>query len=144
MFVGYFLNHAGDTVRMWDPDTKRVHLSRDILWTGRMYFDSMQKTLEVPFIHPILKNKNNNEINDEVNDEISDEINDDMNNEKKESNNENNDVEEKTRNKVSVNIEDKNQIKTRSGRIIKKPERYQMIWEQQMSMKLSILKLKDY
>jgi hypothetical protein len=65
----------------------------------------------VPFIHPILKKKNNNEINDET----SDEINDDMNNEKKERNNENNDVVEKTRNKVSIDIEDNNQIKTQSG-----------------------------
>jgi hypothetical protein len=28
---------------MLDPDTKRLHLSCDIVWTGRMYFDSMQK-----------------------------------------------------------------------------------------------------
>jgi hypothetical protein len=46
MFVGYCLNHTGDTFRMWDPDTKRVHLSRDIIRTGRMYFDCMQKCLK--------------------------------------------------------------------------------------------------
>jgi hypothetical protein len=116
MFVGHCLNHAGDTVRMWDPDTKRVHLSHDIVWTGRMYFDSMQKMLEGPFIHPNLKNKNNNEINDE----ISDEINDETINEKKERNNENNDVQEKMINKVSIDIEGNNQIKAQSGQIIKK------------------------
>jgi hypothetical protein len=31
MFVGFYLNHAGDTFRMWYPDTKRVHLSCDIV-----------------------------------------------------------------------------------------------------------------
>jgi hypothetical protein len=31
MFVGYFLNHTGDTFRNWDPDTKRVDLSQDIV-----------------------------------------------------------------------------------------------------------------
>jgi hypothetical protein len=46
MFVGYCFNQAGDTFRMWYPDTKLVHLSHDIVWTGRMYFDSMQKCLK--------------------------------------------------------------------------------------------------
>jgi hypothetical protein len=47
-------------------------------------------------------------------------------NEKKERNNENNDdVEEKTINKVNIDNEGNNQIKTQSGQIIKKPERYQ-------------------
>jgi hypothetical protein len=49
-FVGYCLNHAGDTSRMWDPDTKRVHLSRDIVWTGRMYFGGSQLSIEGPLI----------------------------------------------------------------------------------------------
>jgi hypothetical protein len=48
--VGYCLNHAGDTFRMWDPDTKRVHLSQDIVWTGRMYFGKSQSTIEGPLI----------------------------------------------------------------------------------------------
>jgi hypothetical protein len=46
MFVGYCLNNARDTVRIWDPDTKRVHLSREIVWTGRMYFYRMKKCLK--------------------------------------------------------------------------------------------------
>jgi hypothetical protein len=69
--------------------------------------------LEGPFIDPILKNKNKDEIN---NQKI---------NEKKERNNENiDDVKEKIINKVSIDIEGNSQIKTQSGRIIKKPERY--------------------
>jgi hypothetical protein len=136
MFVGYCLNHARDTVRMWDPDTKRVHLSRNIVWTGRMYFDSMQKMLEGPFIHLILKNKNNNEISDEINDE--------MINEKKERNNENNDVGEKMINKVSINIEGNNQIKTHQVESSRNLKDIKMICERQMLMKLLILKLKNY
>jgi hypothetical protein len=50
MFVGYCLNHAGDKFRMWDPDTKRVHLSQDIVWTGKMYFGNSQSTIEGPLI----------------------------------------------------------------------------------------------
>jgi hypothetical protein len=45
MFVGYCLNHAGDTFRMWDPDTKRVHLSHDIVWTGNTYQSTIEETL---------------------------------------------------------------------------------------------------
>jgi hypothetical protein len=36
MLVGYSTIHAGDTYRMWDPDSQRV--SRDVVWTGKMYF----------------------------------------------------------------------------------------------------------
>jgi hypothetical protein len=101
MLVGYCLNHAGDKFRMWDPDIKRVHLSCDIVWTGRMYFDSMQKILEENFTHPILENNNNDDINGE------------KNNKKKEKNNENkDDVKEKAINKVSIDNESNNQIKT--------------------------------
>jgi hypothetical protein len=31
MFVGYSPNHTGDTFRMWDPENKQVHVSRDII-----------------------------------------------------------------------------------------------------------------
>jgi hypothetical protein len=39
MFEGYSPEHNGDTRRMWDPDTKRVHLSRDIVWLNYMFFE---------------------------------------------------------------------------------------------------------
>ena len=38
MFVGYPDSHACDTYRMWDPRSTRVHVSRDIIWMGRMFF----------------------------------------------------------------------------------------------------------
>jgi Reverse transcriptase (RNA-dependent DNA polymerase) len=49
MFVGYSSLHACDTYRMWDPNSYRVHLTRDIRWLKRMFFkqpDSLQ--LELP------------------------------------------------------------------------------------------------
>ena len=38
MFVGYSIQHPGNTYRMWDPNTSRIHTSRDIKWLNRMYF----------------------------------------------------------------------------------------------------------
>ena len=38
MFVGYAVNHAGDYYRIYDNNTERVHLTRDIRWLNRMYF----------------------------------------------------------------------------------------------------------
>jgi len=38
MFVGYALNHAGDCYCMWDPVTKRVHETRDVIWLKHMYY----------------------------------------------------------------------------------------------------------
>ena len=39
MFVGYAINHDGDVYCMWDPNTNRVLISRDIIWLKRMYFE---------------------------------------------------------------------------------------------------------
>ena len=39
MMVGYALDHPGDTYRMYDPKTKGVHVTRDIIWLRRMYYD---------------------------------------------------------------------------------------------------------
>ena len=33
---------------MWDPDSQRVHLSRDVVWTGKMYF-SDPEWIDKPF-----------------------------------------------------------------------------------------------
>jgi hypothetical protein len=38
MMVGYAPNHTGDTYRMWNPTTGKVHTTRDIIWLRRMYF----------------------------------------------------------------------------------------------------------
>ena len=43
MFVGYALNHASDCYRMYDQNTKRVHVTRDVRWLERMYFDTEGK-----------------------------------------------------------------------------------------------------
>lgn len=46
MFVGYALNHAGDCYRMWDPATRRVHETRDVIWLNRMYYAKNPTTEE--------------------------------------------------------------------------------------------------
>jgi hypothetical protein len=38
MFVGYALDHSGDCYRMWDPVTKRVHETRDVIWLKRLFY----------------------------------------------------------------------------------------------------------
>ena len=39
MFVGYADSHAGDFYRMYDEDIQRVHITRDVRWLHRMYYD---------------------------------------------------------------------------------------------------------
>ena len=46
MFVGYAHKHGGDVYRMWNPNTNRVHISRDVIWLKRMYFKPMQDSDE--------------------------------------------------------------------------------------------------
>lgn len=38
MMVGYSTNHTGDCYKMWDPNTGRIHSTRDTIWLKRMYF----------------------------------------------------------------------------------------------------------
>lgn len=43
MMVGYARDHAGDTYQMWNPNTGRVLVTRDVIWLGRMYYDPPSK-----------------------------------------------------------------------------------------------------
>jgi hypothetical protein len=43
VFVGYALGHSGDTYRMWNPDTDRVHQTRDVIWLQQMYYKPVEK-----------------------------------------------------------------------------------------------------
>ena len=38
VFVGYLDDHPGDCYQMWDPVTKRVHKTRDVVFLHRMFF----------------------------------------------------------------------------------------------------------
>ena len=38
IFVGYAELHASDCYRMFDPDTKRIHTTRDVRWLNRWYY----------------------------------------------------------------------------------------------------------
>ena len=49
MMVGYSTDHTGDCYDMWDPNTGRVHKTRDVIWMKRMYFP---KTSPIPEIAP--------------------------------------------------------------------------------------------
>ena len=47
MFVGYAPQHAEGVYRMWDPTTGRIHVTRDIVWLRRMYFQRQPAGLEI-------------------------------------------------------------------------------------------------
>ena len=42
MLVGYALNHDAGVYRMFNPETDRVIISRDIIWLRRMFFEQQQ------------------------------------------------------------------------------------------------------
>ena len=46
MFVGYALHHASDCYRMYNPKTKAILLSRDIIWLQQMFFDGSKRSRE--------------------------------------------------------------------------------------------------
>ena len=51
MMVGYALDHDGDVYRMYNPDTKRVHVTRDIKWLDRMFFCKNENELNKDVIY---------------------------------------------------------------------------------------------
>jgi hypothetical protein len=97
MFVGYALHHTGDTYRMWDPRTNRVHITRDVIWLKRMFFEKQEDDSDMA-IPPFDVDSNENERAGE------------SNNEHEESQTEQNEAEEEP-------------IKTRTGRVVMKPTR---------------------
>jgi hypothetical protein len=40
MFVGYAENHKGDVYRMWNPRTRKIHITRDVIFLKRMLFQT--------------------------------------------------------------------------------------------------------
>ena len=46
MFIGYAEQHAGDCYRMWNPKTRGVHESRDVIWLNRMFYPNTNEEEE--------------------------------------------------------------------------------------------------
>jgi len=55
--VGYSLDHAGDTYCMWNPKTKGLHNTRDVVWLKRMYYTKQPPTYDV-VIEPVEPREN--------------------------------------------------------------------------------------
>ena len=125
MFVGYPDDHASDTYRMWDPRSRRVHVTRDIKWLNRMYFENPNLEFNIKN-NPSLKFGEGANVRNIVNLEEGDnnatdsEEDIDTNDELEDNENLVNDDESKVSKKGSID-----EITTRSGRKINKPFRYQ-------------------
>jgi hypothetical protein len=49
MFVGYATDHDGDIYRMWDPRSKRVQETRDVIWLRRMFYSKQSGEISSDF-----------------------------------------------------------------------------------------------
>jgi len=47
MFVGYPLDHSAETYKMYDPKTNRIHVTSDIIWLNRMFFEKKSAVAEI-------------------------------------------------------------------------------------------------
>ena len=47
MMCGYAMKHPGDCYRMYNPETKGVHESRDVTWLRRMFYDPPARVREI-------------------------------------------------------------------------------------------------
>ena len=73
MFVHYMDDHNGDVYGMWNPNTGRVTVTRDIIWLQRMYFskDTTEEDLDV-IVEPEEKEMSSADANTKTEDEESD------------------------------------------------------------------------
>ena len=94
MFVGYSDNHSGDTYDMLNWKTRKITQTRDVYWLNRMYF---QDKIQEP---------NNNDSDMIIEDYDSDDTHDETNSHQQ-----------------PTPPADTTQTMTRSGRIVKAPER---------------------
>ena len=44
MLIGYDINSGNDAYRMWDPDTKKIHNTCDIILLRRMFYQGKLTT----------------------------------------------------------------------------------------------------
>ena len=72
MFIGYPSNRESDSVRMWNPSTNRVVMTRDVIWLKRMYFESEDTSnrFELDPGQMTSDAKEDNDILTEANDEV--------------------------------------------------------------------------
>ena len=47
MFVGYATNHAGDCYKMWNENTNKYYLSRDVIFLQRMFYQKPVRHSEI-------------------------------------------------------------------------------------------------
>ncbi len=43
MFMGYASNHKGNCYRMWNPNTKKISKTREVVFLKRMFFETPKK-----------------------------------------------------------------------------------------------------
>jgi Reverse transcriptase (RNA-dependent DNA polymerase) len=107
VFVGYALGHSGDTYRMWDPKTGGVHVTRDVIWLRRMYYQSAETnnhyvTVDNENPMPLEAEEGAGQVQNESSDESSDESSSES---------------------ESSSSSDESVVKTRSGRAVRAPKR---------------------
>ena len=129
MLVGYAFNHDSGVHLMWNENTNRIIVSRDVIWLKRMYFErptaNPDMITEPNFTNEVREGDDNNGdesngdegIQDEENDRESIDNEEDLG-EDTENEDENNDTTEPNLTEASRNV-----TTTRSGREIRPPPR---------------------
>ena len=131
MFVGYAINHDSRVYRMWNRETNRIIISRDVIWLKRMFFERPVPIADVivapTFTNEVWEGNDNEDIVDPSIDKSNDE-DDDGSDSEKESEEDTDDKIETDDENVSANSanSENNNPKvytTRSGRGSKAPTR---------------------
>jgi hypothetical protein len=114
MFVGYALDHLGDMYQMWDLETGGVHVSRDIIWMKRMFYEKKDK--EESEVNPMEIDGVDNNVN--VPHQVSAEVREGNTPENEEEEQENEEEEHRNVGKEDEDEPEEQLTTTRSGRTV--------------------------
>jgi hypothetical protein len=136
MLVGYALNHDSGVYRMYNKETNRVIVSRDVIWLKRMFFENPQPVRDVivgpTFTNEVWEGNDNEEIVDpSMNERLEHDNEEGSTNENIEDNDSGESEDESTNEQFEDNdseesddeAEQKQTTTTRSGRVSRTPIR---------------------
>ena len=127
MLVGYALNHDHGVYRMWNPNTDRLVVTRDVIWLRRMYFENKggadNLTIGPTFTNEVWEGDSNESSIDEA---VESEDEDDDENESVDTISDiepDEDIEEPRADVTTGTEPEVRQTTTRSGCVVKPPPR---------------------
>jgi hypothetical protein len=124
MFVGYAESHNGGVYRMWNPQTRKIHITRDVIFLKSMLFQTMVDEIAVLLTLTQDETVKAGESNSNAVDTIKHEPSGGVDNDEHSNSSSNDDSDGENDGTAKATSDGKWHTTTRSGRTRRLPSRY--------------------